>query len=311
MSEPIYTIPPIEYGPTADALPAENEFNWGMLWPGVAALRALTDGAGVAVGGIDTGIDRNHPLLKHCKDAADFTGSRHGPDDRHGHGSHISGSIGASDPRIGVAPGADLYHGKGLGDQGAGSGQAITGAMKWCAARGCEVLSMSLGSPGADPEITGLMRELAQQGIWIIAAAGNSGPNTPDVDWPGRSPHCISVAALNQDLSPANFSSAGAKIDTSGPGVGIWSCRPGGGFQQMSGTSMACPYVAGVLTLYRAALKKAGRPVPKIGELRALLFGDSMDVYTPGDDRRSGPGAISSLLLSLDLAPDPSPVRRP
>lgn len=116
------------------------------------------------------------------------------------------------------------------------------------------------------------------------------------------------VAALNVDLSPASFSSAGEKIDTSGPGVNIWSARPGGGYQQMSGTSMATPFVAGLLGLYRRALEIKGLPVPDVYDLRKLLFDRSTDTHTPGDDRRTGPGWVTPMLLSLSLTPDPPPI---
>lgn len=306
-----FSVPPdLVVGPGGDFIPLAGEANWGMVWAGLDQLRELARGQKIKVAGIDTGIDEKHPdLAGNFKDAADFTGSPIGPRDRHGHGTHISGTIAASDPRIGVCPtGIELYHGKGLGDSGSGSGRAIQSSLQWAASQGCEVISMSLGSSGEDTRITGFMAELAEAGVWIVAAAGNSGPNTPDVDWPGRSPHCISVAALAPDFSPAGFSSAGAKIDTAGPGVDIWSCRPGGGYQQMSGTSMATPWIAGVLALYRAALKKAGQPVPKIDAVRRMLGVDSTDVYTKGIDRRTGPGALLPLLLTMNLEPDPPPV---
>lgn len=304
-----FTFPPdLRVGPGADVLPLAGEANWGMVWAGLDQLREAAAGQTLKVAGIDTGVDVRHPLLTNVKGVIDFTGSSRGSMDVHGHGTHISGTIGATDPRIGVFPWCELYHGKGLGDSGSGSGAAIQSAMQWAASQGCKVISMSLGSSGEDPRITGFMRELAEQDVWVVAAAGNSGANTPDVDWPGRSPHCVSVAALNPDFTPASFSSAGGKIDTAGPGVDIWSCRPGGGYRQMSGTSMATPWIAGVLALYRAALVKRGLPVPKIAELRAMLGLDSTDVHTPGRDRRTGPGALLPVLLVNNLTADPPPI---
>lgn len=304
--QPIYTLPPITYGPSADVLPMSGEVNWGMDKFGVGLLRFDTDGEGVPIGGVDTGIDDTHPLIApNFKAAKDFTGSAYGYKDRHGHGTHIAGTNAASDPRIGVAYKAAIYHGKGLGDSGSG-GNGLIDAMEWCIAQGCEVLSCSWGGGGQDAGWERKFREWSDAGIWMIFAGGNSGPNTPDTDWPGRSENLINVAALNQDLSPASFSSAGDKIDTSGPGVNIWSCKPGGGFQQMSGTSMATPFIAGLLSLYRAALKKRGLPIPKTPDLRKLLFSRSTDTHTGGDDRRTGPGWANPLLLSLTLTPDPT-----
>lgn len=310
MSEPIFTIPPdTQLNDTADALPLSGEVNWGIAAFGVEDLRKYTDGAGIRVGVCDTGIDDTHALLApNFAGAKDFTGSPSGYKDRNGHGTHCSGTIGATDPRIGMAPGAKLLHAKGLSDSGSGYGGGIAAGIRWLAAQGCEIVSMSLGSSGEDSTITNAIRELADAGVWVIAAAGNSGGNTSDIDWPGRSPHCISVAALSSDLQPASFSSAGAKIDTSFAGVNIWSCRPGGGYAQMSGTSMATPGVAGVLALYRAALKSKGQPIPKIDALRSLLFTRSTDTFTPGDDRRTGPGWVTPMLLTLTLVPDPPPV---
>lgn len=308
--EPIFTIPPdTRLDAEAQFLPLAGEINWGVEAFNVAALRNLTDGSGVVVGVVDTGIDVTHPLLApNVIGAQDFTGSAFGYADRNGHGTHCSGTVAATDPRIGMAPGAKLLHGKGLGDSGSGSGTGIAAAIRWCVSKGAEIISMSLGSSGEDRTITAAMREVSDVGVWVIAAAGNSGGGTPNVDWPGRSEYAISVAALSPDLSPASFTSAGAKIDTAYAGVNIWSCRPGGGYAQMSGTSMATPGVAGVLALYRAGLKVKQQRIPTVIELRQLLFGRSTDTHTPGDDLRTGPGWVTPLLLALNLSPDPPPV---
>lgn len=306
--EPVYGIPPdLVRGPEADFLPLADEVNWGMSVMGVAALRDLTAGKpGVKLGVVDTGVDQSHPVLVNVKGAKDFTGSRYGAADRHGHGSHCTGTVGGVDPRIGVAAGYDLYHGKGLGDSGSG-GSGLYRAIEYCLSEGCEVVSNSWGGGSLDAGTDRLLRQYAEHPSrpWLIFAAGNSGANTRQSDAPGNSMNVLNVAALDSQLRPASFTSSGDKLDTAGPGVNIWSARPGGGFQQMSGTSMATPFVAGLLGLYRAALKAAGLPIPTLYELRDLMFSRSADAHTPGDDRRTGPGWANPLLLSLTLTPDP------
>jgi subtilisin family serine protease len=296
-------------GPDRDSLAAlAGPANWGIDRFAVKVLSDMADGFGIVVGVIDTGIDANHPDLNgRVIDAADFTGGGN-PGDRNGHGTHCAGTVAAGNPQIGVAKGARLVCGKGLSDGGSGSGRGIAAAMRWCAERGATILSLSLGSPDPDPQIDEGGRELAERSIWIVAAAGNSGGGTPNVDYPGRFPWAISVAAVDEQLRVASFSSAGAKIDTSAAGTNVWSCRPGGGYRQMSGTSMATPFAAGVLAMYRSGLIQRRRPIPSVESLRSILRDRSMDLAPIGVDRRTGPGAIWPLLLASDLEPDPFPI---
>ena len=196
MSEPIYSLPPVFRGPEGAMLPLVGEVNWGMSVFQIDRLRSITDGKGIRIGVVDTGVDANHPLLGNVKGAKDFTGSSRGAYDVNGHGTHCSGTVGATDPRIGVAPGCDLYHGKGLGDSGSG-GNGLISAIRWCIEQGCTVVSNSWGGGGRDAGWDNQFREWAEAGIWLIFAGGNSGPNTPDSDWPGRSEHLLNVAALS------------------------------------------------------------------------------------------------------------------
>lgn len=305
---PIFTLPPVFVHEHALALPLAGEVNWGVETFQVDKLRAYSRGKGVKVGIVDTGVDPTHPLLGNVKAAKDFTGSRYGFEDKHGHGTHVTGTVGATDPRIGMAPEAELYHGKGLGDSGSG-GNSLIEAIVWCAEQGCEIISGSFGGGSPSAAWEAEFKRLANAGIWLIIAAGNSGAGTPQLDWPGRSPNVAGIAALNSDKSPASFTSAGSGIATSYAGVDIWSCKPGGGFTRMSGTSMATPGVAGIAADFRGGLKDRGMPIPNIWDLKAMLQSDSTDTHTPGVDLRTGPGFISPVLLAMALSPDPNPVR--
>ena len=311
LDEPLWGLPPdLVIGPSADALPLVGEVNWGMDVIGVEYLRTITDGEGFKIGGVDTGIDPDHPIIApNFAKAKDHTRSSNGYLDANGHGSHISGTIFGADPRIGVGAKFRGYHGKGLSNSGSGSMTDLLNAIEWCLSEGCTVVSNSWGggtSIGSGTQ--NRLREWAERGAWLIFAAGNSGGGTNQTDAPGNSEHVLNVAALSQNLSPASFTSAGAKIDTAGPGVNIWSARPDGGFQQMSGTSMATPFVAGVLGLLRRAMEIKGVPIPNVYELRKQLAFSSTDVHTPGDDVRTGPGYATPALLRMLLEPRPLPI---
>jgi subtilisin family serine protease len=153
------------------------------------------------------------------------------------------------------------------------------------------------------------MRELAEKGILVIFAAGNSGAGTAQVNSPASSEHVVACAAVNKSFEPATFTSSGSgsKPNTSGPGVNIQSLAPGGRYADMSGTSMACPHLSGVTGLFVQACDAAGAKVPTVYEYVALLKSRSTDTHTPGVDRRTGPGWYTPELFATYLTPDAPP----
>lgn len=295
-----FSLPPVTVGEFFAQAPE----SWAMpLW-GVDDLRKLSDGTGVITAVLDTGGDIRHPdLANRIVESRDFTGSRGGPnDDRNQHGTHCLGTVGAANPMIGVSQGCKLLCGKVLSDSGSGADSGIANGIDWAVAQGAEVISMSLGG-SYSTTIEAACKRAADAGVWVIAAAGNSGAG--GVDYPGKLAACISVAAIDRNFRVANFSSRGDKLDCSGPGVDIVSCKPGGGYQSMSGTSMATPFIAGVMTLLRGVLKSQKLPMPNTDELRKLLFNRAVDLGTPGDDRDYGPGWVSPLMLAVGATPNP------
>lgn len=209
-------------------------------------------GEAFRVGVADTGTSLSHPDLIHAyNDVKIFTGSK---DDVQGHGSHCTGIIAARANDlgvVGVAPACRIYHAKVLGDDGSGSDADIVKGIEWLASQGVKIISMSLGSDNPSPYINSCLDSLPSD-IDIVVAAGNSGPGSNTQEWPSRHPRAIAVAAIDRQGKVADFSSRGPHIAVGAPGVDILSTFKGKQYARLSGTSMATPFVAGLLALARA-----------------------------------------------------------
>ena len=223
------------------------------------------DGWGVKVAVLDTGIDYNHPDL-YVFGGVDFSGSG-SYKDYNGHGTHCAGIIAAREYRgkiVGVAPRAQLYAVKVLNNNGSGYTSDIIAGMEWCMKNGIKVASMSLGGAYAPTEAyKNAVSRCQQNGVLVVAAAGNSGhTNFPWVNAPANSaregwwsPSPIAVGAVDSNNNLAYFSSRGRRylpwnpVGCVAPGVNVWSTYLNNGYTTMSGTSMACPHVAGLAAL--------------------------------------------------------------
>jgi subtilisin family serine protease len=264
-----------------------SKANRGEIPWGVARLKApsawdYTEGAGVRVAVIDTGIDSSHPDLNGKVDGGynaitDCERQDCWQDDN-GHGTHVSGTIAAArDGRgvVGVAPKARLYAVKVLDSEGSGNLSDVIKGIIWCANNGIQVANMSLGSPMPSDTMQKALRYAKARGVIVVAAAGNSGGS---VGYPGAYPETIAVAASDWEDNIASFSSRGDEVKFIAPGVSILSSAMGGDFASMSGTSMASPHVAGLAALvvsqgYRgldgpdgvlAQMKKAAVKLPNL-----------------------------------------------
>lgn len=323
VGEPIYTIPPIEREPEM-LVPAHllrvvmqgDDRDWGHEALDLPRLhdRAVT-GEGVLVAVLDTGVDASHPDLKANVDTTgskDYTGSRYAWGDRQGHGSHCSGIVAADDDGkglVGSAPDAKVVAVKVLNDSGSGASSWIAAGIRYAADAGADIISMSLGGPSPDNLTRAAVQYAVSKGCWVVAAAGNSGPNS--IDYPGAYPECISVAAVGKDLSRASFSSTNREVDIAAPGVSVMSTIPGGRYAAYSGTSMATPYVAGCLALVRGELKRLGLPVPGQVELMAAMKKTARDLAPVGPDTGTGAGLIQPVALLALLAKDATPPKPP
>jgi len=206
---------------------------------------------GIHVGVIDTGItdhsDFEGRLSREC-----FSATGEGCRDFHGHGTHCAGTIGGR--RYGVAKGVTLHAVQVLGRNGSGSTEQLVAGINWLvrlADRLGEpvVGSMSLGGP-ADPPLDQAVCDALDAGVSFAIAAGNDYFDDARRSSPARVQQALTVAASDRADLAAGFSNVGPVVDLWAPGVSIVSAKPGGGWDTMSGTSMATPHVAGGLALY-------------------------------------------------------------
>jgi subtilisin len=264
----------------------------------VGSATVASNGLGVGVAVLDTGVDLAHPDLAGTVDAANAFGGASCQDDQ-GHGTHVAGIIAARDNAadvIGVAPQATIYCVKVLDGAGSGSDATIMSGLEWVLTNhasvvpAIKVVNMSLGRSGSVDDnlaMHDLVTALADAGITVVVAAGNDATVDVASQIPAAYPEVIAVgsttavAGTNQCRllrSPiaadtaSYFTTDGAGVIVSAPGeeredvarscfissVGILSTRLGGGTTRMSGTSMASPHVAGIVARYYQAGFEAG-----------------------------------------------------
>lgn len=272
-------------------------------------------GQGIKVAVIDTGIAAHPDLV--ISGGACFVPGVVPFDDDNGHGTHCAGIIGARNNGIGVvgvAPRCSLYAVKvlkhnPLTGRASGNTSWIIAGMTWALQNGMHVVSMSLGGKSC-PMVayTNAIAQLNAAGITVVCAAGNSfnDPVTPTdpefkcVNSPANSVGALAIGAVDNNGNIASFSSRGTGCCQQGanpvslvaPGVSINSTVLGGLYGVKSGTSMACPHVAGA-----AALVKQRFPAFTPAQVRAKLMNTASDLGVPGNDSTFGRG-----LLNCDLA---------
>jgi subtilisin family serine protease len=249
----------------------------------------------VVVAVLDTGVDPHEELagaLLPGRNFTDATGGVLDTSDRKGHGTHVAGTV-AADAGSGVegiAAGAKVLPVKVLDDTGSGSSSGVASGIMWAADQGVDVINMSLGGPGQSSVIDAAIVHARAKGVTVVASAGNDDTSAPQT--PAASPGVIGVAATDEFADKAWFSNYGSYIDVAAPGVDIASTYPEdlGGYEWMSGTSMASPHVAGVV-----ALMKAAAPSITPDQVQQALTSSATDLGAPGRDDYFGYGQVDAL----------------
>ncbi|HYJ30876.1 MAG TPA: S8 family serine peptidase [Allosphingosinicella sp.] len=248
----IFSIPPIQAAAPPSGgggVQPAQETPWG-----IARVNGGAAGTFATAWVIDSGIDLDHPDLR-----VDVTRSRNfveretSPDDLNGHGTHVAGTIGALDNTIGVigvAPGAPVVAVRVLNRRGSGTTSGVIAGVDYVAqyGRAGDVANMSLGG-GVSQALDTAVVNASAGGVRFALAAGNESDNANNHS-PARAngPNVFTVSAFSVGDRWASYSNFGnPPIDYSEPGSSIKSTWKDGGYNTISGTSMATPHLAGLL----------------------------------------------------------------
>ncbi len=213
-----------------------------------------TGGKAIIAAILDTGVDYNHPdLPRDIIKGPDFTSADGDPIDRQGHGTHVSGTVGAltnnSTGVSGINWDVRLMAVQVLGDNGSGPSSGISRGIEWAAKNGAKVINMSLGGRGPCASVyQNAVNYARSQGTVVVVAAGNDGTDAGAFT-PASCNGVITVGATDQNDRRASFSNYGSKVEIGAPGTTIVSTYKGGGYKSLQGTSMASPHVAGAVAL--------------------------------------------------------------
>ena len=205
----------------------------------------------------NTGVDDDHNGYIDDIHGYDFANGDGDPFDDHFHGTHCAGTIAARGNDgygiVGINWRAKLVAIKFLNAAGSGSTAGAIASVQYAITVGVKLTSNSWGGGDFSQALLDAINAAGAAGQLFVAAAGNSSSDNDHVPtYPASyvTPYIVAVAATDRFDIKAGFSNYGAtSVHLAAPGASILSCAPGGGYQLLSGTSMATPHVAGALAL--------------------------------------------------------------
>lgn len=263
-------------------------------WAQARARAGFKEAGDIRVGVIDSGIETGHPDLggrvSHYDFAHPVLPGASSAKDILGHGTHVSGTIGAvigNEFGINGICQAPLFVWKVFKDEAEFDGSGYSyfvdpvmyrNALDDCLDKGIRVLNLSLGGAGEpDPAERARFDRLLAAGCSVVAAMGNERMLGSPVSYPAAIPGVVAVGATSLDDRVAQFSNRGGHISLCAPGVAVWSTLPtypgnhgyaaerAGGqvrpgqaiprethYGAWQGTSMAAPHVTAALALLLA-----------------------------------------------------------
>lgn len=252
-AEPDYTVRASQEAPNDPYF----SYLWGIPATNTDDVWPHSEGVGVVVAVIDTGVDQNHEDLegKVLETGWDYVEGDDDPNDANGHGTHVAGTIAAIKNNnkgiAGVAPSAKIMDLRVLNAEGSGSITDFESAIYFAVNNGADIINASLATEVPSADVSQSLHDAIiyanSMGVVFVAAAGNSA-DLASRYYPAAYEEAITVSAVDVYLNRYVNTNYGEAVDIAAPGVNIASTRLGAYFY-MTGTSMATPHVSGIVAL--------------------------------------------------------------
>ncbi|MCT4356699.1 type VII secretion-associated serine protease mycosin [Streptomyces sp. Je 1-79] len=248
---------------------------WGLEALHTTEAWRTTQGEGITVAVLDTGVDAEHPDLtgsvRAGKDLVGF-GAERGDRAWARHGTAMAGiiaghghGVGRQDGVLGIAPKAEILPvrvilegtDKARDKARKTRGTALAEGIRWATDNGADVINLSLGddskSAHADAGEDAAVQYALSKGVSVVASAGNGGEKGDHISYPAAYPGVVAVTAVDRWGTHASFSTSRWYATVSAPGVDVVIADPDRSYYEGWGTSAAAAFVSGAVALVRSA----------------------------------------------------------
>lgn len=260
---------------------------WFHTFLSTAEISTVSQGNGVIVAVVDSGVDDHPDLAGSVLPGYDLVGSSDGRTDTNGHGTAMAGLIAGHGRVAGIAPGARIlpirYKGSGL----EGPVDQLALGVRWAVGQRAGVISISQSGVDDDLLLRQEIEAALRADIVVVAGVGNR-PKQSAVGFPAAIPGVVAVAGVGKDGNRSSISVSGPEVVIAAPSDNISSTDKGGGYREGTGTSDATAIVAGAVALIRAKF-----PQMKATEVVRRLTATAVDKGAPGRDNDYGYGVLN------------------
>ncbi|MEK7077508.1 MAG: S8 family peptidase [Patescibacteria group bacterium] len=267
---------------------------------GSEIIKSTLGGKGISVAVLDTGANIRHDdIAGRVQDCKDFTRGpvpRSACEDKHGHGTHVAGTVAADggfDGRgiWGVASEANLLIYKVCRNDGTCWADDVASALSYAVKNKAHIISLSLGGNTENFLVREAIGEAVNGNVLVVAAGGNDGPEKGTIDWPAAYANVVAVGAIAENELVPDWSSRGVndgdyvmeerEVEFGAPGVNVESTWLDGSYRYLSGSSMAAPHISGLAArLWNGSATST----------RVLISRRARDIWALGDDTATGFG---------------------
>jgi len=286
---------------------------WHLKYLQATKVQAITQGEGVTVAVVDSGVDGNHPDLKGNVEE----GSYGSWDDRQGHGTAMASLIaghghgpGNRDGVLGLAPEAHILPILSGKASGRGGPEDMVSRIHWTTDHGADVINISEGGAGRVKRVCDAVKYALSKDVVVVAAAGNTTQGDTKVASPANCPGVIAASGTDQDGNFTDASVQGHEVVLAAPATDIVGAglRSRTGYIVGTGTSGASALISGTVALIRSKY-----PDSTAADVIQRLISTADDRGPKGRDPRYGFGIVDPLkALTADVPKvDHNPLLKP